>query len=608
MAKNNYQTIFAILLTAISMSGCTAELQEKSIHNNSNNVGVLLTKVDGQDSSFQQMPNPYALSVMQNVYDTYEPGVTLLPTDLYVRFLPSDSTQFRELHNLGLELFDYPLDINMNEGDVYVDSTSSQNGFHWYYTTVKPNFVFPADISHQILEQCYIPDENETITQTRSGETIDVEEEAFRNSGYEVDDSVNVSPMNASRPEGTIRVMDDYSNAYVPAKGIKVYARSFVKWAHAYTDAEGHYTINKRFIINPLYNIYFDNAKDFSIYSQFQVFSKAYYFMGVHSKHGYSLDIGTNCDAWKWASVSNAAYEYYDMCDNVGIQRPPQDLRIWVFNFTGSSSAPMLRRLNNPIGLNGDSFWLNFLANYGGYGLTVTITNQFFKSICPDITIGVQGYNYKTIYRIANHELAHASHFSKVGSPFWSKYVSYIMTYGAYGSGTGNNAQLCGIGEMWGYSMEYWQEHKKYAQATAPDSISSSWIKFRVFWDLLANNTLSEKQIYDCLNPNVEDYNTLVSTMYNNYPAKADSIELAFISNGITPTVPKPGNNFGSYDAACTDQTISTSYSLSGINVLARNVTVTNQAKLTLIGSSCVTLSSPFVINSGSQLEVRSSQ
>jgi hypothetical protein len=238
----------------------------------------------------------------------------------------------------------------------------------------------------------------------------------------------------------------------------------------------------------------------------------------------------------------------------------------------------------------------------------VTITNQFFKSICPDITIGVQGYNYKTIYRIANHELAHASHFSKVGSPFWSKYVSYIMTYGAYGSGTGNNAQLCGIGEMWGYSMEYWQEHKKYAQATAPDSISSSWIKFRVFWDLLANNTLSEKQIYDCLNPNVEDYNTLVSTMYNNYPAKADSIELAFISNGITPTVPKPGNNFGSYDAACTDQTISTSYSLSGINVLARNVTVTNQAKLTLIGSSCVTLSSPFVINSGSQLEVRSSQ
>ena len=46
--------------------------------------------------------------------------------------------------------------------------------------------------------------------------------------------------------------------------------------------------------------------------------------------------------------------------------------------------------------------------------------------------------------------MAHASHFAKVGSSYWTKYINYIITYGAYGDGTGNNAGYCGIGEMWG--------------------------------------------------------------------------------------------------------------------------------------------------------------
>jgi hypothetical protein len=30
------------------------------------------------------------------------------------------------------------------------------------------------------------------------------------------------------------------------------------------------------------------------------------------------------------------------------------------------------------------------------------------------------------------------------------KYINYIISYGAYGDGKGNNAGYCGIGEMWG--------------------------------------------------------------------------------------------------------------------------------------------------------------
>ena len=49
----------------------------------------------------------------------------------------------------------------------------------------------------------------------------------------------------------------------------------------------------------------------------------------------------------------------------------------------------------------------------------------------PDIVIGTGGgYNTYDIYESVNHELSHASHFNKVGSAFWAKYVNYIITYG----------------------------------------------------------------------------------------------------------------------------------------------------------------------------------
>lgn len=59
------------------------------------------------------------------------------------------------------------------------------------------------------------------------------------------------------------------------------------------------------------------------------------------------------------------------------------------------------------------------------------------------------------VYETTFHELAHASHYRKVGSSYWIKYINYVITYGSfssspYGGGGGHNAEYCGIGEMWG--------------------------------------------------------------------------------------------------------------------------------------------------------------
>jgi len=84
------------------------------------------------------------------------------------------------------------------------------------------------------------------------------------------------------------------------------------------------------------------------------------------------------------------------------------------------------------------SYSLNFLA-------FITRFNQ------PDLIMAASPANgTNNIYQTTFHELAHASHQTQVGSLYWVRYVNYIITYGAYGDGTGNNAGHCGIGEMWG--------------------------------------------------------------------------------------------------------------------------------------------------------------
>ena len=265
----------------------------------------------------------------------------------------------------------------------------------------------------------------------------------------------------------------------------------------------------------------------------------------------------------------------------------------------------MLRRIVHPIGYNGNSSWKNFFINIG-YGTLATVLNQMLKKVLPDITIGTGGHSYRKVYDVVNHELSHASHFSQVGSAHWAKYISYIMTYGSYGNGTGKNAELCGIGEMWGYSMGHIRAYEKYNPSGLLDDYPDvhTWLKPHVFWDLQRDKVLTKKQIYDCLVVGVDTYDRLVAKMYEKYPEKADEIEKAFTDNGITPDVPKPDTGDLTHDAFYTDKTVSSSFVFSGNNILTRNVTVTNSAKLTFRANKSVTINSPFTINQGAQLEI----
>ncbi len=101
-------TIFVFVLT-----GC-AEFEEP-VQVEEMDVVSERTRSGEDPATFDTLPNPYALEVMQDIYDTYSNSNKVLqPTDLYVRFLPQDSLQLDVLRlEYGLELFEYPLDLNI---------------------------------------------------------------------------------------------------------------------------------------------------------------------------------------------------------------------------------------------------------------------------------------------------------------------------------------------------------------------------------------------------------------------------------------------------------------------------------------------------------------
>ncbi len=584
------------------LSSCTKDETEIINDNKPDETAVAKTRSGSNtEPEFKVEPNPYALKVMQGVYDSHSPSkVTLEPTDLYVRFLPKDSVQMNSLkYDYALELFDYPLDIELPEDAVYMDPTIPEGEFSWLYTTVKPDFIFPEGIRHEILEYCYIPEEDESIATTRNG-AIDVEEAAFLSLGYTLEEP-EPETRAKRRPEGDIKVYDDVTGSYQPVMGVKIRCHRIIKWSTTYTDEQGHYVMDSKFRFRPHYAIVFDNRKGFDIWGNWGPLARANLNMGWHSNKGYSRNLGTGSKAWEWAAVNNAGYDYYKMCEETGISKPPKNLKIWVFKNWKKSSAAMLRRVIKPFAFSWPAFFFGIES-----GISATIVGILVKFIMPDITIGCNNATYGTIHRLVHHELSHASHFRQVGGKFWGRYIGYIVKYGSYGSGKGVDAQLCGVGEMWGYSMGYISEYEKFnpekLKKEYPDGMPSGWIKPQVFWDLITKSVLTKKQIYDCLTADVDTYNKLVAKMYGKYPAKASLIEKAFLDSGISPNIPLPEEDV--YDGTYINQSVSSSTSLSGKDVLLRNVSVTNKSKLTIHATRSATLKMPFTIDRDSQFEI----
>ena len=167
------------------------------------------------------------------------------------------------------------------------------------------------------------------------------------------------------------------------------------------------------------------------------------------------------------------------------------------------------------------------IASYlGNYAVLI-------KFLLPDITLGTSGKaDYRSIYSDVCHELAHASHFTKVGTKYWNEYIwyiieSFIASGGVtYGDGTGTRAGYCEIGEMWAYYLESRMYKDRYG-GSFPTFGTSFWFYPQIF-RYLDERGVTESQMFAVLNADVTDKSKLKNALLAAYPARKAMIEQVF--------------------------------------------------------------------------------
>lgn len=479
----------------------------------------------GQIVLGDRLENPYTTenisAAIASVYPT-RGRVEVEPTHLYVRFLPVDQDEFDLISDLDLS--DHPLDYAIvKDGDYYHDPQIGEDNITWQYAVVPVDYVFP-DVYHELIDECYI---TENDAPERSGDGIDweaVEREAYRLTGNG-DMLAPETRANKVNPSGRITIVDDQVNGGKPfgLAGVRVRCNTFVKYSHAYTDRDGYYTIPQKYSAKVRYRLIFKNEKGFAIGFNKLLVPASTSALGKSSPSGLDYTVTKDSDRKMFTRsvVNNAAYEYIARCegDDMAITAPPSDIRIWLFPALDESSAVMIHH--------GAFVESKYIKKFLGIFSTVV---AFFA---PDITIGTKDMDdYGSIYRTVCHEMSHASHFAQVGKAYWDKYIMFIMksyiTSGGmtYGTGTEADAGYCAVGEMWAYYMESMMYKERYGGNVLPLG-SSYWFAPQIF-RALDERGISRSEIMGALQPDVTDTGLLKERLISMYPEKAAVIIQVF--------------------------------------------------------------------------------
>lgn len=520
-----------LLMAAIIMLSCGKDgLSVKDVNQHSDRSSLSHEMIVLGD----RLENPYKTSNMtralQSLYPSKATVAEVEPTDLYVKFLPKDREEIELLHDIGLKLIDHPLDYSiLVEGDWYHDPEVAEGDITWQYAVVPAGFDFP-DIEYQIIHKCFIPEHSES-TKSSDIDWQAVEQQAYVLTGNEsfLSDCCSTKGELIS-PSGRITIVDDRANGGKPfgVAGVRVSCNSFVRFAHTYTDRDGYYTMPKQFSSNLRYRLVFENEKNFSIGVNLILVPASVSTLGKAGPEGVDAQITSASESklFRRCVVNNAAYDYISRCgyDDMNIDTPPGDLRIWIFHSLQASSAVMLHH----------GAFLDREILGGFLGKFISLLEYFM----PDITIGAEGEDdYASLYSTVCHELAHSSHFSQVGTEYWNKYISHIIrAYIAsggmtYGDGTEPDAGYTEVGEIWAYYLESKMYKERYG-GSFPTFGTSYWFYPQIF-RYLDERGLDQSDLFSVLEDDVVSRSHLKTALIKNFPHKRAVIEQAFGRYGL---------------------------------------------------------------------------
>ncbi len=512
--------VFAVVLFLFSCEQQEITVEQSNLETEATNRGGMI--VLGK-----KLENPYSVENMKKAYDNLIVNgrsggdIDIATTHYYVRFLPKSNEEMQVLEADSLYLFDYPLDYEIEgDGENYVDPDVNIAEGKWFYTSVPINYNF-TNIKYEIIEDLFLPEEY--VTNGRGSISneflLELEDEALRITGnYEERDDAILNGRAWENPNGHVRVFDTERNRLVGVEGVKVRTRRWFKYGNDYTDGNGFYYITKRYKRDVHYTVFFKNVSGFKVWSTVIDLSVASHHVGKHSKHGYDINIFQNSRAWRFATVNNGVVKYKAYCSQFGINHPPSNLRIAALDkASGGSATPMLRRTWGVFGFTSHSKVKAFLWKANSISISLNLVATLLKFTQPDIIIkAASSRGTATVLATTFHECAHASHWTKAGNGYWVKYINYIITYNGYGNGTGNNAGVCGIGEMWGNyfgAVCMNREFPRVGGSSAYLDEFEDWYNPGFLQDVDNIPDVSTAEIFSCLTSSTDTFDDLINQL-----------------------------------------------------------------------------------------------
>ena len=435
--KMRLKSVFCYMLFGmILFQGCQ---KENGIIDPPEDTQESITINDGMIMLGKKLENPYTVENMQIAYrnlqnsNQLKSAMTIETTHYYVRFLPKSEEELEVLKSDSLELFDFPLDYEMEEGGTYYhDPTISEDQVTWQYTRVPVDYIFP-NVKYEILADLYLQeedDEDETGLKNSSIEYfnwITLENEALQITNNLEDEESYSSQLKGSKwkPSGKIQVVDDRLDT-IPLEGVRVVVKRWFKWKHDITDVNGYFQTGS-FRSKVKYAIKWERD-DFDIRSG--SYGQAWYNFGDATKSSWNLTINKKDTpkSWLYAHIHRAAITYYYYNDRWGINTPPErgNFLSQRLHIAGKDKA-------------GRSHYYTF--NKFAQSATVVV---YSKASTGKV------YDSRSVFGTTIHELAHASHW-EIGystgqyvvdaifdSPFlpesWAVGVETKITHDVYGS------------------------------------------------------------------------------------------------------------------------------------------------------------------------------
>ena len=477
----------------------------------------------------KQLDDPYSVTNMEKalsaVYPTKASRVPVPTTHLYVRFKPQNESQYKQLENRGFELLDHPMDYEIvKEGDWYHDPSIPEEEFTWQYCVVPKDTFLPPLIPHEILHECYIPEE-----ETKSADGIDwaaVERESFRLTG---NGDLLVEPSrtkgsSAETPAGRITIVDPDLNAPEGVRGVRVACNIFVKTAHAFTDEDGRYRMSRSFSGKPRYRLVFKNSTGFCIGLNLLLVPASISSLGKGEAAGMDVQVTKDSDRRLFSRcvVNNAGFDYIKRCSAVSpsVKTPPSNFRLWLFQGLDFGLVPMLQQ--------------GVLIDRGEVGRILGQYAILVKLFLPDAAIGLKGKDtYASIYAEALHTFAHGSHFMLAGGDYWDHYAGYLIKsyltsgFTLYGVGAEEDHGYCEVSEMWAYFAQTALFRERYGNAIEPRFGLDWWFHPQIL-SVLAEKGLEWQKVFQVLSSDVTDREVLQKKLSSYYPEYKSAINQAF--------------------------------------------------------------------------------